>query len=91
MRVPKRLSKASKHARLLRASLEQLLRLLPEAHKTWHTMAQETRRIELRIDTIHAVIEELIHRDPELYATFLLLPEEGLESTLDEPSESFDA
>lgn len=90
-RVPKRLSKASKHARLLRASLEQLLRLLPEAHDMWRTMAQETRQIELRIDAIHAILEELMHRDPAVYATLLLLPEEGGNDTLDDPSKPFDA
>jgi hypothetical protein len=54
-----------------------LLRLLPNAHKTWHTAARETRHIELRLEAIHAVFEEMVQRDPALCAALLLLPEEG--------------
>jgi hypothetical protein len=71
--------------------MEKILSLLPEAHETWHNMVQQTRHIELHLEAIQAIFEEMLHRDPALYATLLLLPEERRDDTLHDPSDPFGA
>jgi hypothetical protein len=69
-----RLSKASKHARQLRSSLDKLLYLLPGANETWHTMAKETRRTEEYLEAMLEIIQEMLERDPSSYAEIFLAP-----------------
>lgn len=65
------LSKASKRASQLHATLLTAEHLMPES-TTWHEMSAEARHLELRIETMLAVIAEILERDPETYATLLL-------------------
>ncbi|HEU5408631.1 MAG TPA: hypothetical protein VFU48_12740 [Nitrospira sp.] len=77
-----RLSKASKHAHQLRASLDKLLYLLPGAHDVWHKMAQETRHTEEYLEAMLEIIQEMLKRDPSSYIDIFLLPEESHSDTL---------
>ena len=64
-------SKASKRASQLHVLLRAIEQLLPES-ATWREMTNTARSLELRIETMLAVIEEILDRDPETYVPLLL-------------------
>lgn len=65
------LAKASKRATQLHATLLAVEQLMPES-TAWHDMSAAARHLELRIETMLAMIEEILERDPETYVALLL-------------------
>ncbi len=67
----KHATKAAKRAKHLRLSLNKMLRDAPDAGSV-NELVQNVRMIELRLDTMLAIIEEVLHRDPVACARELL-------------------